>query len=85
MKIQPHDKYLLCEQINKTKHEEKSFIIYQKEEFPIYKILKISPMIKECQYNIGDMIICNSTGSTVYEDNKTYHLFSIDNIAGKID
>lgn len=85
MTIYPQNNYVLCKQLNHTKHEDStSKIIYEKEEVPIYEIIDISRNLDDLRFNIGDHIICNSTGTKVNLKNNTQYLFNIENIIGKI-
>lgn len=84
MKAIPQNNYVLCKQINETKHQTIGTIIYEKEEVPIYEIIDISRNLDNLRFNIGDYIICNSTGTKVNLKNSTQYLFNIENIVGKI-
>jgi hypothetical protein len=85
MTILPQNNYVLCKQLNQTKHEDSaSKIIYEKEEVPIYEIIDISRNLDDLRFNIGDHIICNSTGTKVNLKNNIQYLFNIENIIGKI-
>ena len=62
MEVIPENGTVLCEQINQTKHQaEESGICYEKEEFPVYRILSICDGEKTWQ--VGDHIVCDSTGT----------------------
>lgn len=85
MIILPQNNYILCKQINQTKHEDStSKIIYEKEELPIYEIIDVMKNEDLC-FNIGDKIICNSTGTKVNLENTLLYLFNVENVVAKIN
>ena len=83
MEIIPENGTVLCEQINQTKHQaEESSICYEKEEFPVYRILSVCD--DEKIWRVGDCIACNSTGTKLSFSGKVQFLFKTENIAGRI-
>ena len=83
MEVIPENGTVLCEQINQTKHQaEESGICYEKEEFPVYRILSICDGEKTWQ--VGDHIVCDSTGTKLSFSGKVQFLCKTDNIAGRI-
>jgi co-chaperonin GroES (HSP10) len=85
MIILPQNNYILCKQINQTKHEDStSKIIYEKEELPIYEIIDIGKNLNDFKFNIGDNVICCSTGTKLKIEKDIYFLFDEKNIVGKI-
>lgn len=85
MTILPQNNYVLCKQLNQTKHEDlASKIIYEKEELPIYEIIDIGKNLNDFRFNIGDSVICCSTGTKLKIEKDIYFLFDEKNIVGKI-
>lgn len=84
MKAIPQNNYVLCKQINETKHQTIGLFIYEKEELPIYEIINIGEKINDFSFNVGDNVICCSTGTKIILDSNTYYLFDKNNIVGKI-
>jgi len=50
-----------------------------------YRILSISESLDDSRYSVGDVIICNSTGTKFILEDKEMYLFNIENIAGKVE
>jgi hypothetical protein len=83
MEIIPENGTVLCEQVNKTRYRaEESGICYEKEEFPVYRILSVCD--GEKIWCVGDRIVCDSTGTRLSFSGKVQFLFKTDNIAGRI-
>lgn len=83
MKLIPQNDYVLCEKI-KEDTQDNSLIFYDKDEFPLYKIIEVGRNIDDFRYSVNDKIICNSTGTRVKLDNSYVYLFKTENIIGKI-
>ena len=84
MKAIPQNNYVLCRQTNETKHQTTGTIVYEKEELPVYEIIDISRNLDDLRFNVGDCIICNSTGTKLNLKDNVQYLFNIENIVGKI-
>lgn len=81
----PIQNYVLCEQISGLKKQvEDKGILVNKETMKEYRILSISKFLDDSRYIVGDVIICNSTGTKFILDNKELYLFNVENIAGKV-
>lgn len=85
MKIVPHQKYIVCKQINDSKCVVDGFIHYEKETVPIYKIVDVSKSLDNTRFNTNDEVICNSTGTKVSLNDEFYYVFNEENIVGKIN
>lgn len=81
----PMQNYVLCEQVSGFDEEvQDRGVFVKKETMKEYKILSISSNAHENSYAVGDIVLCNSTGTRFVIDDKTLFLFNIDNIAGVI-
>lgn len=82
MKFVPLNKSVLCEIFIPEKCE-KNFngVKYIEENLPMYRILQKN-QIKE--FNIGDIIVCDSTGTRIMDSGKEYRIFMKDDIVCKI-
>jgi hypothetical protein len=80
----PEGDAILCEPVIDKYTTQFEFIYEPKDKLPIYKVLKIGS--KELKPNIepGDLIICNSIGNMFKNEGKIYHIFSYNNIIGKL-
>ena len=82
----PLQNYVLCEQISGFKEEsEDKGVLVKKETMKEYRILSISESLDDSRYLVGDVIICNSTGTRFILEDKEMYLFNIENIAGKVE
>lgn len=82
----PLQNYVLCEQISGFDVEtEDKGVLVKKETMKEYRILSISKSLDDFRYTVGDVIICNSTGTRFILEDKELFLFNIENIAGKVE
>ena len=82
----PMQNYVLCEQISGFDVEtEDKGVFVKKETMKEYRILSISKSLDDSRYTVGDVIICNSTGTKFVLEDKELFLFNIENIAGKVE
>lgn len=84
MKLVAQNNYVVCQQLNKAKQEVNESIIYNKEFLATYKILSIGNNLDSFRLSVGDVIICNSTGTKVILDDLEFYIFNNENIIGKI-
>lgn len=87
MTIYPKNNYVLCEKIvNEHNNIIDNNIMYDDEKMPEYKVISVSKYINN-SFNVfpGDIIICNSTGIKIKNNNTVQYLFNVENIAGKIN
>ena len=90
--IIPQNDYVLCKRVVADSSEvSKDGFIYQSLQMPEYEILKISESLslanssKIVDLNVGDHIICSSSGTQVQAGNdEVLWLFKQENIAAKI-
>lgn len=75
---------VLCEPVE-IEQDNSGFIYEPMEKIPYYKVLKVGSNNIRLNILIGDIILCNSTGNMFKENGKIYHLFSYNNIIGKIN
>jgi hypothetical protein len=80
----PIGETILCEPIEDKHDLSNEFVYENSDNLPIYRILKIGSNNLKFDINVGDIIICNSIGNMIEDNNKKYHLFSYNNIIGKI-
>ncbi len=82
----PMNNYVLCEQVSGFEDVVQDKGIYvKKEDLKTYRILSISKNLDDSRFAVGDVIVCNSTGTKFDLEDKEMHLFNIDNIAGKVE
>ena len=82
----PLQNYVLCEQISGfDKDIEDKGVLVKTETMKEYRILSISKSLDDSRYTVGDVIICNSTGTKFLLEDKELFLFNIENIAGKVE
>lgn len=90
--IIPQNDYVLCKRVVADSSEvSKNGFIYQSPQMPVYEILKMSESLslvnssKTMDLNVGDHIICNSTGTQIQaSDDEPLWLFKLENIAAKL-
>ena len=81
----PMNNYILCEQVSGFEEVVQDKGVYLKnEDLKTYRIFSISSNLDDSRFTVGDVIICNSTGTKFSLDDKEMFLFNIDNIAGVI-
>lgn len=85
-KMIPQNDYVLCILESSNKTTLASGFIYESNDVPIYKIVKISKNLKDdhLDLKVGNNIRVNATGTNVSIDNVDYVLFKYENIIGKI-
>lgn len=87
--IVPQNNYILCKMAQNTNQERSEFgFVYNAECLPIYEILALpkQPLEKFKDLKVGDLIICNSTGTQIAaSDTEMEYLFNIDNVAAKLN
>ncbi len=61
------------------------------ESVPVYQILELSKFMPEpraddgaLSLEVGDMIVCNSTGTQVQDDDQDLYLFKFENVVAKV-
>ena len=82
----PLQNYVLCEQISGfDKDIQDKGVLVKAETMKEYRILSISDTLDDSRYTVGDMIICNSTGTKFVLEDKEMFLFNIENIVGKVE
>lgn len=82
----PMNNYVLCEQVSGFEDVVQDKGIYvKKEDLKTYCILSISKNLDDSRFTVGDVIVCNSTGTKFDLEDKEMYLFNIDNIAGKVE
>lgn len=85
MIITPRNGAVLCQMTNSTEHEDSSFgFVYRKEELPIYEVLAVDSLNNRLGLSIGDLVVCNSTGTKLKLDDGVQYLFNAENIIGKV-
>ena len=88
MKILPFNNYVLCKPLNKSKQiKQVGNIVFEADDLVIYEVLdmriktdKEPPIILK----IGDKVISNATGTSIYDKDDRYVLLNIDNIIAKV-
>jgi len=88
MKILPFNNYVLCKPLNKNKKTKQvGNIVFEVDDLVIYEVLdmriktdKELPIILK----IGDKVISNATGTSIYDKDDRYVLLNIDNIVAKV-
>lgn len=83
MKIIPQNNTVLCECVSKQKTQITSHIIYEQEHIPEYKIIDSS--LTSNDFFIGDIIICNSTGTKIKTEDGYKYIFTYESIIGKVN
>lgn len=86
MKVKPHNGKVLCKCLNDTKHEATECnVVFQKEELPLYEIIDVGDVPIEYGFNVGDVIVSNSTPTRLNLEGTILWLIDKDNIAGKVE
>jgi len=85
MTAEPINGFVLCKLANAKEHKvEEKGIVYQKSEFPIYEVVKSSPLSIGIDLASGDMIATNSVPTKVKIEDQELYLISQDYIAAKV-
>ena len=88
MKILPFNNYVLCKPLNKNKQTKQAGnIVFEADDLVIYEVLDMrikSDKQLPIQLRIGDKVISNATGTTIYDNDDKYVLINIDNVAAKV-
>lgn len=83
MKLIPQNNTVLCKCINEDKKIVSSgAFTYEKEDLAQYEIIESA--LSTDDFNVGDVIICNSTGTKVKLADEYQYIFTYDTIVGKI-
>ena len=60
-----------------------SGFVYKSNDIPLYRIDRVGPQVKN--FNIGDIVVVNSTGTRVEISDVEHFLFKEENIMGKVE
>lgn len=86
MKPVPLQDCVLCDLVDEGSEEaEEKGVFFKKETMRTYKIVSISKSLEGQDFNVGDTVVCNATGTMMCIDGTKKFLFKIENIAGKIE
>ena len=84
-KLIPENNTVLCVEDTPNKIFVVEFgVKYERENFPTYRVVRKSSDYSGLDISENDIIICNSTGTKLMDNGKTYFLFKSENVAGKI-
>lgn len=80
----PEGDAVLCEPVPDKPDENGEFVYQGTDRLPTYKVLRAGSGVLEPKVAPGDVVVCNSTGNMFKSDGRTYHIFSYNNIIGKL-
>ena len=83
--FEPHNDVVFCKMLNKEKQQvAEGSIVYEKEDLPIYEILKLGELKNFKDLVVGDKIVSNSIPTKIVQNDQTYYLIREEYIAGKV-
>jgi co-chaperonin GroES (HSP10) len=83
MEVVPQNEHILCEKL-KQEDSQKDFFLYDKDEFPSYKVLRLGKGAEGCGLKAGDEVVCSTDGTKVKVDGSDFWLFKKENVIGKV-
>lgn len=83
MEAVPQNEHILCEKL-KQEDSQKDFFLYDKDEFPSYKVLRVGRGAEASGFKAGDEVVCSTDGTKVKVDGNDFWLFKKENIIGKV-
>ena len=82
-KLIPQNDMVLCKLVSSDEKTTESGFVYKSNDIPLYCIEEVGPQVKN--FNVGDIVVVNSTGTMVEFNDNEYFLFKEENIMGKVE